>query len=721
MSTTSAPTKPTSGSSKSTRIARSAASAEPAEVAAIKPKRPSTLKRATRTLREKLLSKKATATRTSISEESADTEGMEPSPTTVEEKVAAWPLPEPEEAAPKRLVSDDESSGSESFAFDSHPMADQSMIIMSTCRTGVEMNMANRAANDMLQKGKEALENAGNMKRECKLIAIECLQSLYETVLSLSDSRSRHMLNCEKERSRHAQELVRVERACNRKITDLSETFAKELSLARQDVTANLAETKAIKGWLEFETRDPHRQIAELTTAMQRLEKSKEDLAERLTLRSDDRPSEADTSVQTSMLVRLESLSRQMDEHRRDLSNLSENTTLIQLSNARAVEILESSATPPETTPHTPPAKDELDQELKEIKATLTHIQKKIEEKEPTSGLPAVTTNDLTDHLQPLNERLKAVSSEMRSIRELREKTPPPPAVNLGAELAFAEMAAQPKPKPTYAQKLRQKPPPKPNHTLIVSSTDPQKTGDNVIEAIRVSMDAKRTGVRVDRVRKARNQKVILSCGTPEDLALLHTQMKTNKTLKVEKARASNPLVRIRDVLSYHTDAELVEHIKAQNKHLLQDVPVADSTLKVRYRKKARNPHECHPVLEVSPALYKRLMETEKIYIGLQRRPVEDQSPLVQCTKCLGFGHTKAVCREQEEACSFCGETHCWEKCPSRLAGKPPACKNCRLASKEAKQTGATPTLAPPHVAFSYECPEKQKWDAIARSRVAYC
>ncbi|GBP00868.1 hypothetical protein EVAR_50150_1 [Eumeta japonica] len=55
-------------------------------------------------------------------------------------------------------------------------------------------------------------ESAGNMKRECKSIATECLQSLYEIVLALSDSRSRHKYNLEAERTKHAQELVRIER-----------------------------------------------------------------------------------------------------------------------------------------------------------------------------------------------------------------------------------------------------------------------------------------------------------------------------------------------------------------------------------------------------------------------------------------------------------------------------------------------------------------------------
>ncbi|GBP95485.1 hypothetical protein EVAR_65216_1 [Eumeta japonica] len=53
---------------------------------------------------------------------------------------------------------------------------------------------------------------------------------------------------------------------------------------------------------------------------------------------------------------------------------------------------------------------------------------------------------------------------------------------------------------------------------------------------------------------------------------------------------------------------------------------------RVCYRRRARNDLECHPVLKVSAELYHRLIKVGFVYVGLQRRPVWDQSPLVQCS-----------------------------------------------------------------------------------------
>lgn len=96
--------------------------------------------------------------------------------------------------------------------------------------------MVTGVANTLLQNGKSALELALNMKREAKIIATESLQVLYETVLSLSDSRYRHKCNLEKERSRHAQELVHVKRAHSEALEHANPKLVSEMSSARKEI-----------------------------------------------------------------------------------------------------------------------------------------------------------------------------------------------------------------------------------------------------------------------------------------------------------------------------------------------------------------------------------------------------------------------------------------------------------------------------------------------------
>ncbi|GBP39709.1 hypothetical protein EVAR_25533_1 [Eumeta japonica] len=61
----------------------------------------------------------------------------------------------------------------------------------------------------------------------------------------------------------------------------------------------------------------------------------------------------------------------------------------------------------------------------------------------------------------------------------------------------------------------------------------------------------------------------------------------------------------------------------------------------------------------------------------------------------------------------YCADkTHEWEKCPRRKQNEEPKCKNCW---ENGIKTEAN------HEAFSNKCKVRQKWDEIARSRIAYC
>ncbi|XP_022834143.1 uncharacterized protein LOC111361921, partial [Spodoptera litura] len=391
-------------------------------------------------------------------------------------------------------------------------------------RSGIAMDMANKYANELLQRGKTALESAGNMKREFKLTAIQCLQSLYETCLALSDSRSRHMLSLERERSRHAREIVAIERAHSKKIAEVTKNLTSEVASARNDLTANLEQTKAIRSWLGYETLEPYKRIEDILKSTSEIKATvakwnlSRDLPTKTLTEAELQPLK---EQQTRLLQTVQTLSQQLDELRRGQHKTLENTTTLQTM-SQEIQVRLSSrehSVPTEITTENPSSQHHLPQ--------------------------------LKNDLQPITERLDAVSSELRTMRQLKERTPPPPAPSVRTEMALADIVRQIR-QPTYAHVASKPSVPRPNHTLIISSTDPKNTGDNVIEKIRVALDCKKTGAKVEKVRKAKNQKVVISCGTREDMKLVQCQVQKKDDLKVEIAKASNPLLRIADVLSYH-------------------------------------------------------------------------------------------------------------------------------------------------------------------------
>ncbi|GBP98431.1 hypothetical protein EVAR_9225_1 [Eumeta japonica] len=84
--------------------------------------------------------------------------------------------------------------------------------------------------------------------------------------------------------------------------------------------------------------------------------------------------------------------------------------------------------------------------------------------------------------------------------------------------------------------------------------------------------------------------------------------LKLNLKISASKPEPSLPLIIIRDVLKVNSDAQIVESLKRQNGHTTEGLDWERSR-RESATADVRKPLECHPVLEVSPALYTRLIK----------------------------------------------------------------------------------------------------------------
>ncbi|KAL0831676.1 hypothetical protein ABMA28_001224 [Loxostege sticticalis] len=249
-------------------------------------------------------------------------------------------------------------------------------------------------------------------------------------------------------------------------------------------------------------------------------------------------------------------------------------------------------------------------------------------------------------------------------------------------------------------------------HSVVVASRDENETGEAVIEQIRKAVNATDGWVTVERIRKARDRKVIVGCKTKEDRRRVQERLKkVEDRLLVEEVKNKDPMVILRGVLACNSDEEILTALRNQNGAVFHGLEQEEDRVEIKYRRKARNPHISHVVMRVSPVIWQRLMERRAVHIDVRKVWVEDQSPLVQCSLCLGYGHGKRFCKETQEKCSHCGGPHKKAQCADWLAGVEPNCCNCASARIESSA----------HNAFSDQCPIRKKWDSIARSTVAYC
>lgn len=135
-------------------------------------------------------------------------------------------------------------------------------------------------------------------------------------------------------------------------------------------------------------------------------------------------------------------------------------------------------------------------------------------------------------------------------------------------------------------------------------------------------------------------------------------RIKKAGNLTVEEVKNKDPLIIAMDFLSCHSDEEIIEALKRQNGHLIGDVPADDLRMGVKYRRRTRNPHMGHVILQVSPAVWQRLTQAGRVHIDLQRVRVLNQSPLIQCTRCLRYGHSRKLCTEPADLCTLWGPPH---------------------------------------------------------------
>ncbi|CAK1549484.1 unnamed protein product [Leptosia nina] len=150
-------------------------------------------------------------------------------------------------------------------------------------------------------------------------------------------------------------------------------------------------------------------------------------------------------------------------------------------------------------------------------------------------------------------------------------------------------------------------------HAIIITSNGTETSGE-IIERIRTTVNAKTTGVRVDRIRKARDQKVVLGCETEEELERVKERLKLDSKLRVEKAVNKDPLVILRDVLCVNTDEEIITALKLQNKNLMSEMEKEEEErISIRYRRKTRNPHTNHIILQRTAKVLSKVVTDDRI------------------------------------------------------------------------------------------------------------
>ncbi|CAG9791984.1 unnamed protein product [Diatraea saccharalis] len=196
----------------------------------------------------------------------------------------------------------------------------------------------------------------------------------------------------------------------------------------------------------------------------------------------------------------------------------------------------------------------------------------------------------------------RTITERMNDIGNIQRKGPDDKNTERGKEERTTEHTGT---KSTYAEVLKERKTrvPKTLHSVIVTSDNPTDTSEQVLNRAKEKINAKKEGMKIDRIRKCKDQRIIIGCETVEQIRKIEDKLKKDKGLKVERIKNKDPLVILKDVFNDIEDDELISAIREQNENIFMGLPEEETIIKIKFKKSTKNKTTTHVALQVRPAL----------------------------------------------------------------------------------------------------------------------
>ncbi|XP_054153607.1 uncharacterized protein LOC128952269 [Oppia nitens] len=208
--------------------------------------------------------------------------------------------------------------------------------------------------------------------------------------------------------------------------------------------------------------------------------------------------------------------------------------------------------------------------------------------------------------------------------------------------------------------------PQKPKYSSIIKSNNENDKHEEVWKKFTTNIHPKVLKCGIANKTRLSNNTIRLDFESTEDRDKVINEVNKTKVLSSEPARKRNPLIQLKGVLKETPKDDIIDAIVKQNPQIESSIKLDDQSthLKIRFERKNRSISLINYVLEVSPKVYSSIKDINRLNLHHQRVYFEDFSPLVQCFKCLGFGHTSAKCTSTTDTCGHCAESHKRKECP---------------------------------------------------------
>ncbi|KAJ2951855.1 hypothetical protein O0L34_g4094 [Tuta absoluta] len=304
----------------------------------------------------------------------------------------------------------------------------------------------------------------------------------------------------------------------------------------------------------------------------------------------------------------------------------------------------------------------------------------------------AVIRDTVKDEVSRLQRTIEAISKEQKLSYSSTLKNPPP-------------------------EKIKKVKIPTTKPAIIVSPTKEVFSPAETHEIMKKNISFRDTEFAPANVKYVSNNKVLIEFDKPEHVTT--TLAKINNAdcpIIAEKSKKLRPMLILKGISLETPPEELSQLISKQNEQI-KNLTTGQDDLVFKFKRSNRNEHLYNAVFLTTPAIWRVAIAAGKINVDHQRIHVEEYVPLLQCYKCLQFGHTRIRCTKEDMVCSHCAaKTHNFKDCPVKRDKSKLSCYNCETRSKR-HNISLTMTN---HSATSNDCPKVSLMTEKLRSRIDY-
>ena len=263
------------------------------------------------------------------------------------------------------------------------------------------------------------------------------------------------------------------------------------------------------------------------------------------------------------------------------------------------------------------------------------------------------------------------VREEIAKLREELVRRPAAAAAASEAPVSYAAAAAK---------RTKVKTPVSRPAIVLKPAADDVKSSKDVLNVWKKSVSFKDATFAPARVQSVSNGCVRVEFDDVHQRDATLTKLQSVTSVSAEAARRARPLLIIKGISKDVRSEDVVGLVRQQNPSVQ---PSSDDDLRVRFVRRNRKDELFNLVVEASPVVRVQLLELGRLNIDHQRVHVSDFSSLVQCYKCLGFGHTRNKCASEEQRCSHCAASgHYFASCPDKADESKLKCFNCNKSGR---------------------------------------